>query len=201
MSFTRTDITTELQDTVETDRHKWKAMAWDRAINAALIALSKDRPYLQTDTVTLVDGQSLYPVPTDFIAYSGTDWGLSLSGARPRVVSALKGPALGKCLRFIPCPSSDVIADAGASFEYRYHCLHVLTDTETSLTDAEHDLLITRSMAALMRDLITANVTDPVQMHRGMGSVPNQASPRVAFNALMNHYRELTGAYQHTDHG
>ena len=204
--ITATAITEDLQAIVESDRHKWKTGAFSRAIKVGLRALSDSRPLMMTGTLPLVANVAVYTAPSGLIEYMGSDWGnkqagqpwdSNFGGARPRI-NALMTPVeddsattYSRALHFTPAPTAKQLACWGSTFSYRYSTTHVLSDEVSSLHDSDYDLLLTRCLASLMRELMSANTTDPVQLHRGMGSVPTTGTPAAVFQALMAHYREL----------
>lgn len=194
---TRQEVIEDLQDIVQTDRHQWKASAWPRAISAALTAFNRDRPLVATAYCTLVAGRSSYVADDCLIRYLGSDWGCleripaydpRYPGALPRVNTVRK--TSGMALEFVPAPTYQHIAAYGSHYDYWYAVSHVLSDDDCSIADNDYDLFMTRALASLMRDLIAANVTEPVQLHRGMGSLPNSATPLAAYEALMAAYQE-----------
>lgn len=195
---TRTEVMTDLHDIVQTDRQKWKVTAFPRAITAALSAFNRDRPLTATASLELRAGKAIYAADDCLIRYLGSYWGIEAPptptweplypGALPRVVAIHS--TSGMCLQFIPAPTDKHVQLYGRQFEYLYNVGHVLTDDDCSITDDDYDAFISRALAALMRDLMAAGVTEPVQMHRGMGSMPNSATPKAAYDALMQAYKE-----------
>lgn len=198
---TRTEVIQDLQGIVQTDRHRWKDTAFPRAISAALTAFNKDRPLTATDEFELRAGKGHYLAPDCLIRYCGTYWGTipelqpydpRYPGATPRIHTIRK--TAGMVVEFSPAPNYKHIQAYGKHFEYWYAVSHVVSDDDCSITDDDYDLFITRALAALMRDLMTANVTDPVQLHRGMGSqavqVARENTPAMVYAALMQAYQE-----------
>ncbi|OQX16146.1 MAG: hypothetical protein BWK73_04595 [Thiothrix lacustris] len=193
---TREEVIGELQAIVQTDRHQWKVFAFERAIDAALTAFNRDRPLVATADCELRAGRSSYAADDCLIRYLGSDWGCieniqpydpRFPGALPRVHTVRK--TSGMALAFTPAPTHKHIAAYGSHYDYWYAVSHVLTADDCSIANNDYDLFITRALASLMRDLIAANVTDPIQLHRGMGSLPNSATPLAAYEALMSSYQ------------
>lgn len=195
---TRSEVITELQEIVQTDRQRWKVTAFPRAITAALTAFNRDRPLIASSALELRAGKAIYAADDCLIRYLGSYWGIEdppiptweqlYPGSLPRVV-AIRSTS-GMCLQFIPAPSYKHIVLYGRHFEYLYSVGHVLTDDDCSITDDDYDAFITRALAALMRDLVASGVSEPVQIHRGMGSMPNSATPKAAYDALMQAYND-----------
>lgn len=203
---TRSEVIADLQSIVQSDRYRWSDAAWARAISAALMAFNKDKPLVMTGSLTLKERKGLYAANDCLIRYLGSYWGnepnvpqwdRAYPGALPRVMTVKTGA--GMCIQFIPAPNPKHIALYGAEFEYLYAVSHVLTDDDCSVESNDYDLFITRALAALMRDLIAANVTEPIQLHRGLGggaangSSSNANTPLAAYQALMAAYKEGVG--------
>lgn len=198
---TRAEVVAELQDVVQGDRQRWKVTAFPRAITAALTAFNQDRPLTATASLELRAGKALYAADDSLIRYLGSYWGKeeptiqpwdsAYPGPLPRVMAVRS--AAGMNLQFIPAPSYRHVSVYGRRFEYLYGVGHVLTDADCSIREDDYDLFFTRALAALMRDLMASGVTDPVQLHRGMGALPNSSTPVAAHAALMRAYREGMG--------
>ena len=206
MSIYRDELILALRSVVETDRHKWKEAAFTRAVNSALVALGSSRPNYYDASLALVAGTSRYAAPADLLDFTGYDWGNKQAHAnnsgvtnhlvRPRVYSSSN--ADGKSIKFSFAPTAEYIAAWGSTFCYTYRRPHTIpadisdTDTPCTIRLEDYDLLLTRSLASLMAELLSANVTDPVQMHRGMGAtIDYSGTPAKAYLSLMAHYREL----------
>lgn len=203
---TRSEVVADLQSIVQTERYRWADTAWKRAISAALTAFNRDRPLMATAVIALKAYKGMYAADESMIRYLGTYWGLepqvpvwdqAYPGVLPRIMTVQS--ITGMCLQFLPAPNGKHIALYGDQFEYLYAIAHVLTDDDCSIKDDDYDLFVTRALAALMRDLIAANVTEPVQLHRGLGAgssaagMPNSATPLAAYQALMQAYTEGVG--------
>jgi len=195
---TRAEITAELKSIVKSDKNRWLETAFDRAINTALFALSESRPITMDAEITLISGTRRYDVPADLLHYIGTDWGvnsdiepwdLAFPGVVPRIF--LSNTPTGRCLEFSVAPNAKHLRVYGSTFSYWYAVAHELTETVFTVRDDDYDLFITRAMAALMKELVASNVSSPIQLHRGMGSLPNSATPVTAHKELMALYNEM----------
>lgn len=195
---TRTEVIQELQETVETDRHRWKVTAFPRAITTALNAHNKRRPLTATANLHLQAGKGIYAADECMVRYLGSYWGMDgnaiptwcddYPGALPRVITI--HTVSGLALQFLPAPTHKLISLYGRNYEYLYTVGHVLTDDDCSIRADDYDLFFVRCLAALMQDLIASNVTDPIQMHKGLGSIPNLSTPIAARDALMAYYND-----------
>lgn len=199
--ITRTGLDAALRSVVETDRHQWKQESFERAINAAIRAVSETRRNHRHDTLHLVAGVREYRAPDDLINYIASDWGdknvvVHLRGVvRPRIFSTIHNTQ--RMIEFSFPPNNPHLAAFGSEFNYHYSSLHTvpldeLDETPCTVRLEDYDLLYTWALAILMLDLVAANVTDPVQMHRGMGAtVDYSGTPQKAYGVLMNHYKEI----------
>ena len=89
----------------------------------------------------------------------------------------------------------------GFCFRYEYALKHYLIDIPASNTnpdlvacsfyEEDDELFIIRALAALMAELMSSNVTNPVQLHKGMASIPANSTPAAAYELLMKRYGEL----------
>lgn len=197
----RTELVSDLQSIVVTDRQRWKDSSFDRAITAALRDLSDARPLSGSESVMLQSGIAAYPVRDCVLGYQSSQWGQWPSlepwdthwpGPIPRVF--LSRNLTGKYLEFAPAPTAALIRAYGSAFVYQYKMLHVLTDENCTVADEDTDLLRTRALAELMKELMAAGVTNSVQMSRGAPGggafAPLNGSPSTIYDALMRAYRE-----------
>lgn len=195
----RSDIYTELQNIVKSDRHRWKSDAYDRAIDAALQAFVLDRPNIAIAELTLVMGKGRYDMPADFVRYLGSDWMTQKIptweggyAPKPRIYAVMKAASGGgRSLIFSPAVNQKMIGAYGSGFEYRYTTKHVMNEVveEGSVQLEDKPMFITRCLMALMVDLMASNPTNPVQLHHGMSSVPSNASPTAVYDALNRAYQ------------
>lgn len=199
----RSVLIESLGSVMKTDKKRWRDGAFDRAIDGALLKLSYDRPLVLEAELSLVAGVRFYAVPADFIGFAGSDWGKqhvkqwqpNYPGLAPRPIvsqgaKTAEAPR-GLRLRFTSAPSSLMLAAHGACFAYSYNTLHVLTEAECTVLDLDEDLLFTACLMQLVKELIASQVTEPVQLHRGMSDVPREATPLVAYRTLESEYKEL----------
>ena len=198
----REDIKTELENVFQTDRHQWTIGVWDRAVNEAVRALSDDRPLHLHGDISLVAGTRCYLAEADLIAYIGSSWGDKEAACttgwlpvRPRIWSAQHHTDM--MIEFSFPITNKLLSAFGSNFEYHYKALHKLatdaTDTVIStIRDEDRDALFTFASAVCLRDLVSSNVTEPVQMNRGVGSaIDYTGSPKDAYKLMMNHYKGI----------
>ncbi|WP_020396107.1 hypothetical protein [Thiolinea disciformis] len=202
LAIKRSELITDLQRIMNSERHRLADKSWDLAIDAALVDLSKGdaRPITLQATLTLVSGQAQYPAPPFAARYLGTDWGLQAT--QPLWDMDYEPPArvqmtkiMGKrVLHFSPAPSFRMIAVHGDQFEFYYGENHVLTEQTCTVLPSDWELLKVRALASLMTELIAAHVVAPVTINRGM-TPATYTKPQDAFNALMGEFERLKRAH------
>lgn len=196
----RSEVISELQSIVLSERQRWKREgAWDRALDAALRALSDCRPLSLEADLSLKAGQRNYPLPDCVFEYQSSDWGSEpkinqwdarYPGPVPRAYTILT--PMGKQLEFAFAPRLKHLAAYGGTFTYRYKLLHILTEEDCTLTEADEPLFYIRALAALMQELMVSNVVEPIQLQQGTRAtnLPESGTPAAVYNALMQAYRE-----------
>lgn len=196
----RSELISQLQSVVLSERQRWKREgAWDRAVDAALRALSDCRPLTNEAEITLNAGQRNYATPECLLDYLGSEWGQEpriepyerhYPGPVPRVYMILT--PMGRQLEFAFAPRLAHLSAYGAVFRYRYKMLHILTEEDCTVVEADRDLLFVRALAALMSELMAANVVEPIQLHQGNTaiSLPESSTPAGVYKLLMQAYRE-----------
>lgn len=204
----RSSFIKELQEIVSTDKRRWEETAFDRALTIALNALSKDKPIIKDAELQLVCGQRKYPLPADCFEYICSEWGRKpyiepwdkrYPSHIPRTRTETN--SAGKVIVFNKQISAKQFAAYGYCFRYEYALKHFLIDLPASNTnpdlapcsfyEEDYEIFITRALAALMAELMSSNVTTPIQLHKGMGSMPTNSTPAAAYKLLMTRYGEL----------
>ena len=152
-----------------------------RVLEAAAGALAERRPRRGAATLTLVADQSDYAAPADLLRLLGHSWGAAeLAATSPweanwpgRLPTAWTTEgASGRVVRLTPAPTASQLTQLGTSWPYIYAARHALsnTDGETSVPEAERELLLLRAQAEAVREMALAGTRKPVQLHKGIGS-------------------------------
>lgn len=198
MATTRDDMRTRLRETLGAvaDKHFPTDPPLDRHLDQALRALGRYRPRLREGSVALEAGQATYALPAELVGIVRPLWGRAERSCRqpwsplypqnlpwPRVLDGDAGPLL----LLDPAPSAGQIGDLGADYRYTYSAHPTLGATagETTLPDEDEDLLLQRALAESMRDLSVFGVVEPIQFHRGVGSIPANSTPNAVREALL----------------
>lgn len=194
MLLTRQRATEALTDIIESDLFRLKDNSFERALAATVEAFNKDLPLKQEGSLTLEAGKQLYGVPECFTHFIRSNWGIEhtaqydqFTPPPPRIYSA--HTVSGLAIEFSPAPTQLQINRFGSTFHYIYATQHVFTDDESSIATQHYELFITRALAAVMRELVAAGVTQPIQLNRGV-SITREQTPHHAYKILMNEYKE-----------
>ena len=167
-----------------------------RHLDDALPGFGNAWPHRVGASVTLTAGVADYPVPADFVSLMSLEWGRA-ERARARAwnpdwpgrvptAQVLYTAADGWVLRLMPPPSAADIALLGASCPYVYRAQHVIGElaADTTVPPTLRQSLLMYGLAAGLQELAARNVIKPIQLHRGMGSVPANSTPQAALDAV-----------------
>lgn len=152
------------------------------------------RPRTLTHTVTIEAGKSEYPgvVPDDLLMCKAATWGHL--GDQPWRYPRGPIPILSvtahtpRRLVLTPAPTAEQVAAFGTAFTFFYLAGHTFDVAgDTSLTDADRDLVILRAQAEAMRELAIRDVAKPVTLRGGSasGSAPKVAVPAALYQSLL----------------
>lgn len=196
--ITRSSLIESLTNIVKSDKNRWKSESFERAVSAAIVTLSRDKPLLDTAELVLIAGQRRYALPSDALAYISSDWGRDSQleawdtmypGVMPRIYNERRKS--GSQITFSVSPSSKHIAAYGSRFVYEYSVLHEITEELNTIATEDEELFFTAALIVLIQELVAANVSTPIQLHRGMGSTPSNSTPVATHRALVLRYKEL----------
>lgn len=175
-----------------------------RHLDRAALALARKRPRTMLGSVTLEADESLYEPPADLAAVKAPIWGMAKRRELkpwqtgypgrlpwPRLVETEEGVRL--CIE--PAPTAEQITLFGAEYQLYYYAAHRIGESaaETTVLEADRDLLILRGMVEAMRELAASGTVEPVQIHRGIGSVPRNGTPQAVHEALLQAYEREAG--------
>lgn len=164
---------------------------YERHLNNAALALSRIRRRTLVDTLNLVAGQTDYPAPAGLIATKVSNWGQGKlqpwePGYRrlPRI-TLFDGNA-GLMINLHPAPTAGQISLFGSAYPYFYLAAHHVDDDagKTTFKAADRDVFLLFALIAAMTELAAMGVTEPIQLHRGMGSMPANGTPQALVELL-----------------
>lgn len=164
---------------------------YKRHLNNAALALSRIRRRTLVDTLSLVAGQTDYAAPTDLIATKVSTWGQGKlqpwePGYRrlPRI-TLFEGDT-GVMINLHPAPTGAQISMFGSDYPYFYLAAHHVDEdpTKTTFKTADRDVFLLFALIAAMTELAAMGVTEPIQLHRGMGSMPANGTPSALVELL-----------------
>ncbi|MFP4245399.1 MAG: hypothetical protein ACLFRJ_10010 [Ectothiorhodospira sp.] len=196
MMLTRTAIRAEYESSLGATASRFTPEALDRHLDAAVQSLGYIAPLSRSDTLFLEPGTGVYPAPEDLIRPISHTWGTTAqpwdtayAGPRPRLLSTLEPD--GPRLQISPVPTHRQVIQWGAELHYRYVAGHRLTDSTSTIPLRFAGALRLRAQLEAMRELAAAGVTDPIQLHNGMGaSMPANTTPAGLMEALRKAWQE-----------
>lgn len=199
MSMARADLAVSLK-LLWGDAAAYWAAAGDgdylRHLDACLTAFGNRWPRRMGASMALVAEQSDYALPADFLGLLSLEWGRAQRArarqwhddwpGRPPTAQALDTVAGGQVLRLTPAPSAADIALLGSACPYTYRAQYVLDAVSASTTVPANlrEPLLMYGLAQGLQELAARNVLKPIQLHRGMGSVPANSTPQAALDAV-----------------
>ncbi len=167
-----------------------------RHLDCAAADFSRVQRHIRTSQLTLVPGQAAYAAPADLVSLHIVTWGKAERqryqpwedlhpGRLPtaHVISA----AGGKEIHLSPAPNATQIGIAGSAFDFYYTAPHLIDKdaANTTVLGSNRDLLLLRAQAEAMKELSLRGAVKPVQLHKGMGSMPASGTPQALHDSLM----------------
>lgn len=170
-----------------------------RHLAVAGIAFARRRPRTMVGSLTLVADQAAYAVPSGFVGYKSSLWGIAPKVRAKPWESTWPGPMPtvryvevddAKKLYFDPPPSAAQINALGSEFRYYYYAAHVISATadSTTILPGERPLLLLRGQAEAMRELAFRGSKKPVSLRDGYSGAPKNGTPSYLFEALMREF-------------
>lgn len=198
MSMSRADLAASLKLLWGDAATHWTLPAdadYVRHLDAALQGFGIAWPHRVGASATVTAGVADYPLPADFIGLLSLEWGRDQRAraqpwstdwpGRAPTAQTLHTPA-GWVLRLAPAPTAADVALLGAACRYVYRAQHVIgtLGADTTVPPTLRDALLMYGLAAGLQELAARNVLKPIQLHRGMGSVPANSTPQAALDAV-----------------
>lgn len=166
-----------------------------RHLAAALHGFGSAFPRRVAATLTLLAGTGDYALPADFVGLFALErgrqernrwrpWDAQWPGRLPTAqVVTVAGV---QTLRVSPTPAVGDITSLGSAFPYVYQAQHTIGElaADTTVPESQRESLLLHGMAAGLQELAVRNVLKPIQLHRGMGSVPANSTPQAALDAV-----------------
>lgn len=167
-----------------------------RHLDDALPGFGNAWPHRVGASATVTAGVADYPLPADFVGLLSLEWGRDQRArarqwntdwpGRAPTAQVLYTAADGWVLRLTPVPTAADVALLGTACPYVYRAQHVIGDlaAETTVPATLRQSLLMYGLAAGLQELAARNVLKPIQLHRGMGSVPANSTPQAALDAV-----------------
>lgn len=169
---------------------------FQRLLDVAAANLARYRRRTLLGTITLEAERPDYPAPADLLQIKLPLWGrrersrrkmwdLDWPGALPRL--QLVDTADGREVHLVPAPTAMQISSLGSTYQYYYYATHRISDdaAQTTVQPVDRDLLLLRAAAEAMRELAVRGVVNPIQLHRGLGSMPASGTPQALYGQLL----------------
>ncbi len=176
-----------------------------RHLAVAALAFGRIRARTLVDSLALVADQAEYAVPTGYLGFKSSLWGIapkaraqpwekSWPGRLPDVRYVEKADGTKK-LYLDPPPSAAQIAALGAEFRYYFFAAHVIDAdaAKTTILPGERALLLLRAQAEAMRELTFRGLKKPVQLRDGYSGTPRNGMPSYLFELLMKEFQGAVG--------
>lgn len=168
-----------------------------RHLAVAARDLARFRPRTMLGTITVSADVMTYPAPVDMVGAKYPLWGVNERGRCRQWDRRYPGPLprlalVGDEVHLTPAPSAEQIAALGSAYKFYYYATHQIADdaAQTTVRAADRHLLLMRASAEAMTELANRSVVNPVQLHRGLGSMPSNSSPAAWARELMRQYQE-----------
>lgn len=164
---------------------------FERHLNKAVRAFSRIRRRTLVGTLSLTADESYYPAPADMIAPKVSKWGQGKlqpwddGYARlPRM--SMFEDAGEQMIQLYPAPTAFQICVFGSQYSFFYLAAHQIGDQEadTTVKDSDRDLLLLLATIEAVRELAASGISEPVQLHRGMGAVNSNMTPAALLEVL-----------------
>lgn len=204
-TMSKADLVKDLQDLLQDAAKKFTAPAgadFERHLEIAAHDMGRVRSRTKLGSIALTAGEAVYPAPVDMIRTKVALWGINERQTRkpwdrnfPAVLPRmdLVEDDTGIQLILSPIPTADQIADLGSEFKFYYFAGHVIDDVaaNTSISPADHHLVLIRAAAQAMTELAANGISKPVQLGPGVGSMPKNGTPGALSEQLMQQFMEM----------
>jgi len=164
---------------------------FERHLNKAVLAFSRLRRRTLVGTLSLTAGESYYPAPAGMIAPKVSKWGQGVlqpwdQGYAPLPRITLFEDDGQDMIQLYPSPTAFQICAFGSQYSFFYLATHDIGDdaSDTTLKQADRDLFLLLATIEAVRELAASGITEPVQLHRGMGAVNSNMTPTALLEVL-----------------
>lgn len=176
-----------------------------RLVRSAAAMLAERRPHRRAASLTLVALTSDYTAPADLRAIVRWTWGDAEAAATRPWEDAWPGrlpvPTLaeglsGRVIRLGPAPTAGQIAQLGADWPYLYTADHLVSDAAgaTTVPERDRDLLLQAAVICALKEMAASAVASPVQLHKGLGSVPASTTAAELWPRLAEDWQQRVAA-------
>lgn len=159
-------------------------------------------PLYASGSVTLAADQRIYDAPIDMLDLRDVLWGRAARRAYapweqgfPQRIPWGTVDRRGDTPRLVlDCaPTVMDIATWGATFEFDYNALPVLSATasESTVFPAHKDRVLLAAQIAAVSELMAQGIVAPIQLHKGLAPMPKETTPLAILKALQDAWARL----------
>lgn len=168
-----------------------------RHVQVALTRLGDRRPTIRAAQLTVEAGTSLYAAPADLVGTQTMQWGGGCAAGIPPWHPAYPGPfprmtvvwsGDARMLALTPAPTTRQVAVLGATLDYTYRA----APQPAELVDGDEGLVLLAAAIEAVRSLAARNIVKPIQLHRGVNSIPNSGTPATLLQLLQTEWASRT---------
>jgi hypothetical protein len=200
MSMSLADLTTDL--TAFLGDAASRVIDKTLCLNMGARDLAHFRPRTLLGQITVEAGVSQYAAPADLVLFKAALWGLderrrykpwdtNWPGRLPslRVIESDGEQAL----YLDPAPSMFQVNLLGSTYKFYYVAAHVIgaDADDTTVREADHDLLIVRAAVFALEQVASSGSVKPVQLGDGYSSSPKNGTPAALAELLYKEYERM----------
>jgi len=164
---------------------------FERHLGKAVRAFSRIRRRTLVGTISLTADESYYPAPADMIAPKVSKWGQGKlqpwdDGYAPLPRMSMFEDDGVNMIQLYPAPTSFQICLFGSQYSFFYLAAHEIGEqaADTTIKNGDRDLFLLLATIEAVRELAASGITEPVQLHRGMGAVNSNMTPAALLEVL-----------------
>ena len=170
-----------------------------RHLRAASLDFGRVAPVTMVGSLSLDAGVSDYPQPAGFVRFKLSLWERSQTRTPKPWEASWCGPfpqvrAAEGMLILTPAPTGKQIAVLGGTYRFYYYAGLVISDTESTVQEADRGLLLLRAQAEAMRELAMRDSVRPVKLHDGFSGMAKSGTPAALAKDFLAEFERLLGA-------
>jgi len=195
---TRASLVSRLQASLINSADSFRPEDLQRHVDVGFAELCRFRHRTVYAGLDLQANVPQYPCPSTLSRVLACDWGRQSKaelqpwddrwpGQLPQI-SVGYDESDNRVLLLQPAPTGRQLALLGSRCPYRYAAPHLMSDSHSSLTDEDAQLLILRAQAEAMRELAMHHASKPYQLRDGMSATPRNGMPGYLYSVLLEEF-------------